>query len=143
MPRQKAQIPDEEKFDSTRLLEERTAKLHEAAMDDYEAEQERVVRDAEDKEIQNFRGLPQEGETRDQLLDRIRKLRDADKPFEVKPEGRAEALMPAFTAEQEAGRTAVAKATAEHEMFEAARIKREGEKNRADGAGVASQPPSR
>lgn len=128
----KSQDDDDFKFESTQHLEDRKSKIHAEAEDRREVEQAEAARVAENQEISNFRGLPREGETRDQLLTRIRKMRD-DKPKEVATETfRPPSLQKQFEAEQEAGRAAVAKATEEMEYSRAARQKAEaGEKNQA------------
>ena len=112
---------DDEKMDSTRHHEDRKAKI--------EAENEKA---AEDKEIANFKGLPQDGETRDQLLDRIRKMRETPPPPTEAEVFRSEGMQKEFDAEQEAGRAAVAKAVAEQEKYrEMVQKEAAGEKNQA------------
>jgi hypothetical protein len=121
-------MPDiEEKFDSTVHHEKRKAKI--------KAENKQNAADAkeaaEDKEIAGFKGLPQEGETREQLLDRIRKMRESPPKEPESAPPRSEGLQKAFEAEQKAGREAVAKATAELERNRALQQKaEEGEKNK-------------
>jgi SepF-like predicted cell division protein (DUF552 family) len=117
----------EEKFESTRHHEERKARI--------EAENEvnaKVNKDlAENQEIANFKGLPQEGETREQLLDRIRKLRENPPHVEVEL-FRSEGLQKEYEAEVKAGQEAVAKATAQAEELRASAAKiAAGEKNQA------------
>jgi hypothetical protein len=110
----------DEKFESTQHHEDSKAKI--------QAENRET---AEDKEIADFKGLPQPGETRDQLLDRIRKMRE-EKPVEVEaPVHRSEALQKDFDLEQEAGRALVAKAEAQRERYLEllAKEEAEGEKN--------------
>ena len=116
----KRQAEDED-YDSNRHSEAGMAKI--------QAENQEI---AEDKEIASFKGLPKEGETRDELIARIRKMRD-EKPVEVEtPTFRSPGLQKEFDAEQEAGRAAVAKAQAEMERNRAAWAKEaEGEKNQA------------
>lgn len=88
----------EEKFESTTHHEERKAAI--------QAENKQL---AENQEIANFKGLPQAGETREQLLDRIRAMRE-EKPSEPEaPVFRSEGLQKEFEAEQKAGQEAVAK----------------------------------
>ena len=134
-----------QEFESTRLLGDRKAKLK------AETELEKIAQAAEaarvsgDREIAAFRGLPQPGETRDQLLDRIRMMREEDaKPKAAPPEGyRAPDMMSRFAAEQAAGRAAVAQAEIEAERSRIAReaARAEGEKNAVQaGAVLASKP---
>jgi hypothetical protein len=81
-----------------------------------QAERKRVAREAENQELAQHVGLVQAGETREMLLERIRKLRN-EKP-EVKedePGFRPPSLQKEFDAEQEAGRAAVARAQEELE----------------------------
>lgn len=115
------------KFESTVHHEERKAKIQE------ENKQNQAVADelADNQEIANFKGLPKEGETREQLLERIRRLRE--KPEEVEVElVRSPGLQKEFEAEQKAGREAVAKAEEERKRSEAAwREVEAGEKNQA------------
>lgn len=117
----KRQTEDEE-YDSNRHRE--------AARDKIQAENKEI---AEDKEIASFKGLPQEGETRDELIARIRKMRDEPPPAVPEaPTFRSESLQKEFDAEQEAGRAAVAKAESDMERNRAAWAKEaEGEKNQA------------
>jgi len=104
---------DDAKFESIQHLEDRKASIQAENQ-----QNEAIAKEtAENKEIADFRGLPRDGETRDQLLDRIRKLREVP-AVEPGPEafGRtSEGLIKQFNAEQEAGRAAVAKAAAEME----------------------------
>lgn len=112
----------EEKFELTRHHEERKAKI--------EAENKEI---AEEKEIAAFKGLPQAGETREQLLDRIRAMRE-EKPSEPEaPVFRSEGLQKEFEAEQKAGQEAVAKAAEQSERLRAIAqaAEAEGEKNKA------------
>ena len=122
----------DEKFESTQHHEDSKAKI--------QAENRET---AEDKEIADFKGLPQPGETRDQLLDRIRKMRE-EKPAEPEaPVFRSEGQQKEFDLEQEAGRAAVAKATAIREQYREAWAKEEaeGEKNKgSDDPGVSPKP---
>jgi hypothetical protein len=115
-------IKDEEKMDSNRLHEERKAKI------------EAINKEAaEDKEIRDYKGLPREGETRDQLLDRIRKMRDEKPPVVTGPVFRSEGLQKEYDAEVAAGQAAVAKVAAEAEhyrmLLQKAEAEAQGEKN--------------
>jgi hypothetical protein len=114
----------EEKTDSVKHHEERKAKIEE------ENEQNKQVAQevADNQEIANFKGFPVAGETRDQLLERIRKMREAP-PKEPEPEPfRSEAMQKEFDAEQEAGKAAVAKAAAEAKRYEASTTEDGGKK---------------
>jgi hypothetical protein len=112
---------EDEEFDSNKHREAAKAKI--------QAENKEI---AEDKEIAVSKQLPQHGETREELLARIRKMRE-EKPVEVEtPVFRSEGLQKEFDAEQEAGRAAVAKAAAEMERNRALwQQQEEGEKNKA------------
>jgi len=120
-------IEDDEKFESTKHREERAAAIRE------ELEQNQGVSKelAENQEIANFKGLPQEGETREQLLDRIRKMREKPEPTPTEL-FRSEGQQKEYDAEVKAGQEAVAKATAERDKLMAASVDYEkGEKNKA------------
>jgi hypothetical protein len=114
---------DDEKMESVKHHEERKTKIQEE-----NKANEAVTKElAENQEIANFHGLPQEGETREQLLERIRKLREHPEPTETTL-FRSEGLQKEFDAEVKAGREAVAKAEAEMKRNAAAVTKAEGEK---------------
>ena len=122
----------EKNFDSSNQREADKAKIRNENLErqkDIEAEDARL---AENQEIANFKGLPQPGETRDQLLDRIRAMRE-EKPKEVEVETfRSAGQQKEFTAEQEAGRAAVAKAQEDLERNRALwQAQEAGEKNKA------------
>lgn len=115
---------DEDEFDSTKHREADKAKIQEENKQNEAAAKET----AENQEIANFKGLPQAGETREQLLDRIRKMRDEKQP-EFKPEAfRPEGLQKAFEAEQKAGQEAVSKAEKEMAQHMAAQKEAAAEK---------------
>jgi len=108
----------EEKFDSN--------KHHEERRDNIQAESKAT---AENQLIANFHGPIKEGETREQLLERIREMRKSPPKDDVEP-FRSEATQKAFDAEQEAGRAAVAKAKeASDRSQNALREHEAGEKN--------------
>lgn len=115
----------DEKYESTQHHEDRKTKIRAE-----NAEKQAVDKEvAEEREIANFKGFPVAGETRDQLLDRIRKLRE--QPAEVEPElFRSEGLQKEFEAEQKAGQEAVAKA--EKIRNDALAQAGAGEKNKAE-----------
>ena len=76
-------------------------------------ELERATRQADEEILERIAGPVSDTDTRDKLLERIRKMR-AEKPPEIKPMGRISAQqIQEFEAEQAAGRAAVAKAQAE------------------------------
>ena len=137
---QKAAAKPEAKPDSLKHHEDRRSKIQaESATkrqgddDDDDADRRRAVvtpEDAENQEIANFKGLPQHGETREELLARIRKLRD-EKPNEaIREPFRSEGLQKEFEAEQKAGQEAVAKAQEERERNRKSQRELEaGEKN--------------
>jgi hypothetical protein len=80
-------------------------------------EQSHATREAEDQELTRQVALIQHGETRDMLLERIRKLRELQKPAEEEeqPVVRPPELQKRFEAEQQAGREAVARFLADQE----------------------------
>jgi hypothetical protein len=123
MTKKKNHDTEDDEFDSNKHREANTAKIKAEAKET-----------AEDKEIANFKGLPKEGETREQLLDRIRAMRD-EKPVEATTElVRSEGLQKEFELEQAAGRAAVAKATEAQEKYQALQAEEaKGEKNKAGG----------
>jgi hypothetical protein len=97
----------------------------------------------ENQEIANFHGLPQAGETRDMLLDRIRKLREPKPEAPPAERYRSPGLQKEYEAEVEAGKAAVARIAKELDYYrtpiQAATA--EGEKKvRSDDAGLASEP---
>jgi hypothetical protein len=111
-----------EKMDSTKLLEERKAKI----------QAENKVNE-DNQAIANFKGLPKEGETREQLLDRIRKMRE-EKPKPVETSVfRSEGLQKEYDAEVKAGQEAVAKKAEEATMFQEAQRKAEAEREKKGG----------
>ena len=118
--RQKAAAKPETKPDSLKHHEDRKAKI-----------QAETSAEAENQEIANFRGLPQHGETREQLLARIRKMRDEKPEPTVHETFRSEGLQKEFEAEQKAGQEAVAKAQAERDRMQTLSTEYEkGEKNK-------------
>jgi hypothetical protein len=119
----------EEKSDSIKHHEGRKARIEAENAEKKQAAEAENTRLVENQEIANFKGLPQPGETRDQLLDRIRKLREKPPEVEV-PLFRSEGLQKEFEAEQKAGQEAVAKAQAAMERNQAAAAElAKGEKN--------------
>lgn len=119
------------RHDSNKHHEDRRARMQAEAVENSKAAAEEATRVSENKEIASFHGLPKGGESRDELLARIRKMREA--PPEPPPVEtyRSEGLQKEFEAEQEAGRAAVAKAEAEREKYREiwAKEEAEGEKN--------------
>ena len=85
----------------------------------------------EDQELSQYAGIVHENETREMLLERVRKMRE-EPSGDPKPVGHVtEFQQSVIDAEQKAGAEAVAKAAAELEKGRAARQKAEaeGEKN--------------
>jgi hypothetical protein len=106
------------KTDSVKHLEERKASIQ-AENKQNEATAAEV---AENQEIANFKGLPKEGETREQLLDRIRKMREEPPPSVPESGGMvAQSLIDQYEAEKKAGREAVAAAEKRNEDARKAR----------------------
>jgi hypothetical protein len=82
-----------------------------------QAQRELTARHARADELEAKAGLIHENETREMLLDRIRKLRE-EKPAEIVHVGyRSPEQQATFEAEQKAGREAVARAEAEIERI--------------------------
>lgn len=97
---------------------EQVAQQHNA----FQAERERVARNADADALEARVGLIRENETREMLMDRIRKMRELDK----KPEPVQELYCPPtiraqIELEQQAGREAVARAEVEQERMRQAR----------------------
>lgn len=86
-------------------------------------ERKRKTREDENQELEQQAGLVKHGETREMLLERIRKMRaePGSEPAADTPVFRSEGMQKQFDEEQEAGRAAVAKAAAEAERFAQAR----------------------
>ncbi|HEX6825732.1 MAG TPA: hypothetical protein VF077_05380 [Nitrospiraceae bacterium] len=96
----------------------------EAKRKEDQAKRDKASKQAEEKDLTEQANLLEPGGSRDQVLERIRQMRD-EPPANVPPapEGyRSEGMRQQLTAEQEAGRVAVAKA---QEAAEAARVNRE------------------
>jgi DNA repair exonuclease SbcCD ATPase subunit len=89
-----------------------------------ERDQQAREREIEFLEVQ--KGLVREGETRDMLIERIRKMREF-KPEEPRAMGRTPAQEEELKREQEAGRAAVARNEAEEEKMRKLRAKIEEE----------------
>jgi len=120
--------PKPAKMESVKHHEERKARIEAENTQNQQVSKEL----AENQEIANFKGLPQAGETREQLLDRIRKMRETPPPGPETQLFRSEGLQKEFDAEQKAGQEAVAKAEAERDRNHTAMAKAEaGEKNKA------------
>jgi hypothetical protein len=119
---------DDEQFDSNKQRAADKAKIQEENADQKRASAFISEEEAANQEIANFKGLPQAGETREQLLARIRKMRD-EPPKDVKEVEtfRSEGMQKEFDAEQEAGKAAVAKA-AESKRYEASPTEDGGKK---------------
>lgn len=104
-----------QKTDSEVHNEDRRAKIKEEA-------EVNAKRNADEQALANYRGPVNEGETRDDLLDRIRQMREepvaAQQPR--KPD-LTEGQKTQLALEQEAGRAAVARVAAEEEARNKAR----------------------
>jgi hypothetical protein len=138
-----------DKPDSVTHHEERHAKMQQEAAAQHrsdeeaeekreltQAERDRKTREAENQELAQYAGLVKENETREMLLDRIRKMRENPPKEPDPPTFRSDGLQKEFDAEQEAGRKAVAAAEQEQERnrelwrkHEAEERKRQGEMN--------------
>ena len=80
-----------------------------------EVDRQRAAKEAEIQHLTTQAGLVRPGDTRDMLLERIRKMREPPKVEEDKPGFRTPLQQEQFEAEQKAGREAVAKAEKEAE----------------------------
>jgi hypothetical protein len=135
----------EDKLDSIAHHEERKALLQKEHELNRQKDQELAKQHAtyrENQEIAHYSGIIKDGETRDQLLERIR---NASKPVavEIPPLGRNPALQEELEREQQAGREAVARAEAEQKRYAELRQKMEEaerEKKGADDSGASSEP---
>jgi hypothetical protein len=120
---------DDEQFDSNKQRAADKAKIQEENADQKRASAFISEEEAANQEIANFKGLPQAGETREQLLARIRKMRDEpSKDVKEVETFRSEGMQKEFDAEQEAGKAAVAKAAAESKRYEASPTEDGGKK---------------
>jgi hypothetical protein len=75
-----------------------------------------IARENEIKFLQDQVGLVREGETREMLLNRIRRMRE-EKPRVIEPPPLSPEMQAQLDREQAAGRAAVAKAEAEHAKY--------------------------
>lgn len=114
MKTQKATAKEADKPESVKHMEANKAKIQ----DENKANDAIAKETAENQELANANTLPKEGETRDQLLARIRKMREAPPPEKEAPIFRSEGLQKAFDEEQKAGREAVAKHEAEAKKYQ-------------------------
>lgn len=130
---------DPEPTDSIEHHKERAAQIKEASktkqeeltateekQKDIQADRDKAARQQEIDYLSVQAGIVREGETRDMLLERIRKLREV-KVEEPKYIGRNEELQKQFEAEQAAGRAAVARAEAEEAKLREMRARIEEE----------------
>ena len=117
-----------EKTDSVNDMEARKAKIKaeadeiEKSQSEEEARQRQaridrdlVTSEAQAKTLEHHAGLVHDGETREQLLDRVRALREAPAAPAYVPPPPTAFQQQQINAEQEAGRQAVARAEAEQE----------------------------
>ena len=145
----------DEALDSITHHEERAAKMRAeaeaaarkamAAEEDrrvQQTERNRVERHAQADELETRVGIIREGETREMLLDRIRKLREdvpAEPVYEYysSPEQLAQ-----LEREQKAGREAVAAAEAREAQYREARLKAEAEEQASKAVMVPVHHPN-
>ena len=107
-----------------------------------EAERNRVERHAQAEEMETRVGIVREGETRDMLLERIRKLRE-DVPAEPVIEYyRSPEQIAQLELEQKNGREAVARAEAQEAKFREARLKSEAEERAKQAVMVPVHHPN-
>jgi hypothetical protein len=136
----------ESKLDSVAHHEERKALMQKEYELNQQKDQELARQHAahrDDQEIANYGGIIKDGETRDQLLERIRNVSKVV-PVEIQPLGRTPAMQKELEAEQQAGREAVARAEAEEKRNAELRQKMaadeaEREKKGADDSGTSSK----
>jgi hypothetical protein len=125
--------------DSVKHHEKRASNMRAEAQADQDAKSETEVnrathdkgreeraREHEIQFLEDQAGIVREGETREMLLDRIRKMREV-KEEEPKPIARTPELQEQFNREIEAGRAAVARAEAEQNKYRDIRYKQEEE----------------
>lgn len=149
-------MADEDRvLDSITHLEERSNKIRTASQEAAHAaahaeenrvsqqeQRERSARLTRADELEVHAGLIKENETREMLLDRIRKMRE-EKPAEIVHVGyRSPDQQKAFEAEQKAGREAVARAEAEAERFREARLSAEAADRARQGDMVPVHHPN-
>jgi len=136
-----AKPDDDKQLDSLTHHEERKTKMREEHAHNKQEEQNRADQQAahrqsqaDERDIKNYGGIIKDGETREELLARIRKVSD-EKPPEAEPHGRvSEGMIKEFEAEQKAGREAVARAEKDMERAQEARRKAEAEEGEKKGA---------
>ena len=104
----------ETKFDSLQHLEDRRAKIKEESDQIEKVQAERVKRQAEDQEVAQYKGPIGPDDTRETILDRIRKMREQPEET-VMTRHITEFQAAQIKLEQEAGRAAVKKAEEEAE----------------------------
>ena len=97
-----------------------------------DAERDRVTRESEIKYLEQQVGLVKSTDTRDMLLDRIRKMREPPPP-EPEPPPLSPALQERLEQEQAAGRAAVARYEAETERNQEAQRAAEAEERKRLG----------
>jgi hypothetical protein len=146
----------EQKTDSEVHHQDRRAKMQEEAAENQHlaidvmekreaaaAERQRAAREAEGQELTRQAELIKPGETRDMLVERIRKLREQDEPkaVEAPPLPRPPELQRQFELEQKAGREAVARAKEDQERTRELRRKYEEEERAKLGETVIHANP--
>jgi hypothetical protein len=133
MKAQKAAAKEADKAEPDKPESVKHMEANQAKIKDEIAENDAVAKEtAENQELVNANTLPKEGETREQLLARIRKMREAPEPEPEKEVFRSEGLQKEFDAEQKAGKEAVAKAEAAAAKYlEQVKAEAAGEKNPA------------
>src|SRR5881394_24891 len=146
-----AKPDDEKQLDSITHHEERQAKMREEYAHNQQEAQNRADQQAahqqaqtDEREIKNYGGIIKDGETRDELLARIRRESDTTPP-EVEPVGRvSEGMIKEYEAEQRLGREMVARE--EERQRKAQEVRQriettvEGEKKGVDGPGASPKP---
>lgn len=103
---------------------------------EYAAKQEAEARKVEDDDIEKASSLLTGDETREQLHDYIRKMREEKRAEPSPPPPRTEGMMKELSAEQEAGRAAVAKAEAANAYNREASEKAKAEQAAREGSMV-------
>jgi hypothetical protein len=123
MPKQPQSRTESLKHHEERLEQMRSASLTRQQEMSVEEEKRKLVAAEHEQQAREdaialttqYGALADQPDTREMLLDHIRRLRN-EKPPEIVPIGRNAAMQAQFEAEQEAGRRAVAKAEAEAEL---------------------------
>jgi hypothetical protein len=139
-----SQMYHEEQQDSIRAELAETDRLKseaDAKQQQHQAEQQQRALEAEQESLRKSVALVKNTDTRDMLLERIRKMRE-EKPPEYRPPPLSEADRKRLAEEQEAGRQAVARAQAEVDRLREQREQRERAERIREGEMVPVHHPN-